>query len=268
MLMRAAMLSALLVVLPGLATAQSAADIISEAEAAHQAMAEDVRSFTVEVGGETNRYERQEQDGHYVYRLSESNGMATAQDMPVMGFLDASYLEGLKEAAVYAGTETIDGVATHALRIDDPEQLAAYPGMEDQDFQSLRSMRLYLRTDNLMPARLMFEAVMPEQENQGPFQVGPGPITFVMDFRDYREVDGLVYPFVTEVSNDMVEQMSPEQRQMMEQMQARMEQQMAQMSPEQRQMMEERMGSRFEEMQAMMRGEPVQRTVTSLTVND
>jgi hypothetical protein len=249
--------------------AQSAANIIDEADAAHQAMAQDIRSFTVETEGETNRYERSEENGRYIYRISNASGPASADDMPVMGFLDESYLQGLKEEAVYEGTESIDGVATHVLFVEDPSRLESYASMEGQEFQGLESMRFYLRTDNLMPARFLFKAVLPEDAMEGaPFQVGPGPITFQVDFRDYRTIDGLVYPFVTEMRNDMMEQMPEEQRRQMEQMRAQMEAQMEQMPPEQRQMMEERMGEQFAQMQAMMSGEPVRTTVTNVTVNE
>ena len=250
------------------AAAQSAADIIEQAEAAHQEMAEQVRSFTVETERETNRFVREEQDGHYVYRIRESSGSATAQEMPIMGGLETSYLNGLKEAATYEGTESIDGVSTHAIHVDDPSQLASYANVGEQEFQTLRSMRLYLRTDNMMPARIVFEAVLPEDAMEGaPFQIDD-PVTFQMDFRDYRTIDGLVYPFVTEMRNDMVEQIPEQQRQRMQQMRAQMEQQMEQMSPEQRRMMEEQMSEGFAQMQAMMSGEPVRTTVTNVTVNE
>lgn len=248
--------------------AQSAADIIDEADAMHQAMAQDIRSFTVETEDETNRYEREEQDGRYIYLISNASGPASADDMPVMGFLDTSYLEGLKEEATYEGTESIDGIEAHVLFVENPERLESYASMDDQEFQTLESMRFYIRTDNLMPARFAFEAVMPEDGMEGsPFQID-GPITFQIDFSDYRDIDGLVYPFVTEMSNDMLDQMPEEQRQQMEQMRAQMEQQMAQMNPEQRQMMEEQMGGQMEQMQAMMRGEPIRTTVNEVTVNE
>lgn len=272
MISRALWIGLLLCMMSSLATtpgmAQSAADIIDEMDAAHQAMAEGVRSFVVETENETNRYERTEQEGRYVYRLSDSGAPTSADEMPMLGFLDASYLEGLKEEAVYQGTEAIDGVEAHVLFVEDPSRLESYANMEGQEFQGLESMRFYLRTDNLMPARFLFKAVLPEDTMEGaPFQID-GPITFQVDFRDYRTTDGLLYPFVTEMQNDMMEQMPEEQRQRMQQMRAQMEQQMAQMSDEQREMMERQMGDQLAQMQAMMRGEPVRTTVTNVTVNE
>ena len=248
--------------------AQSAADIIDEMDAAHQAMAADVQSFVVETETETNRYERTEQDGRYVYRLSDSGAPTSADEMPMLGFLDDSYIDGLKAAAQYEGTESIDGVETHVLFIEDPSQLESYAELEGQEFQTLKSMRIFVRTEDFMPARFLFEAELPEDAMEGsPFQI-EGPITFQVDMRDYRNVDGLLYPFVTEMQNDMMEQMPEEQRQRMEQMQAQMEQQMAQMSEEQREMMQRQMGDQFEQMQAMMRGEPMRTEVTNVTVNE
>lgn len=251
---------------PGMA--QSAADIIDEMDAAHQAMAEGVRSFVVETENETNRYERTEQEGRYVYRLSDSEAPTSADEMPMLGFLEASYIDGLKAAAQYEGTESIDGVETHVLFIEDPSQLESYAELEDQEFETLESMRIFVRTEDFMPARFLFKAVLPEDAMEGaPFQLD-GPITFQVDMRDYRNIDGLLYPFVTEMQNDMMEQMPEQQRQQMEQMRAQMEQQMAQMSDEQREMMERQMGDQFEQMQAMMSGEPTRTTVTNVTVNE
>ena len=248
--------------------AQSAAAIIDEMDAAHQAMAEDVQSFVVETETETSRYERTEQEGRYVYRLGNSDSPTSADEMPMLGFLNESYIDGLKAAAQYEGTKSIDGVETHVLFVEDPSQLESYAELNNQEFETLKSMRIFVRTEDLMPARFLFEAELPDDAMEGsPFQV-EGPITFQVDMRDYRDVDGLLYPFVTEMQNDMMEQMPEEQRQQMEQMRAQMERQMEQMPEEQREMMRRRMGDQFEKMQAMMRGEPMRTEVTNVTVNE
>ncbi len=253
--------------------AQSAADIIDEMDAAHQAMAQNVTSFTVETDYETNRFERQEVDGRFVFRDVGAGAGASAEDMPMVGFLEASYLNALKEAAEYEGMETVDGADTHVLNIADTEAFSAYADLDAQDFESLESMRIFIRADDLMPVRFVFVATMSEEDMEGaPFQLD-GPVTFEVDFSDYRTVDGLTYPFVTEMRNDMMDQLPPEQRQQMqqqmEQAYEQFQQQMEQMPPEQRQMMEEQMGDQIAQMEAMMGGDTGMRIeVKSLTVNE
>lgn len=249
--------------------AQSAADIIDQMDAAHQAMAQNVTSFTVETQYDTNRYERQEVDGRFVFREVGSGDGASADEMPMVGFLDVSYIQALKEAAEYEGVESINGDQAHVLHIADTEAFSAFADLDAQDFEALESMRLFVRTSDLMPARFVFMARMPEEEMRGaPFQLD-GPVTFQVDFSDYRTVDGLTYPFITEMKNDLMDQMPPEQRQQMEQAREQFRQQMEQMPPEQRRMMEEQMGDQLAQMEAMMDGDTGMRVeVKSLTVND
>ncbi|MES3629528.1 MAG: hypothetical protein PPP56_05120 [Longimonas sp.] len=249
--------------------AQSAADIIDQMDAAHQAMAQNVTSFTVETQYDTNRYEREEVDGRFVFREVGAGDGASADEMPMVGFLDASYIQALKEAAEYEGVESVNGDQAHVLHIADTEALSAFADLDAQDFEALESMRIFVRSSDLMPARFVFVARMPEEEMRGaPFQLD-GPVTFQVDFSDYRTVDGLAYPFITEMKNDLMDQMPPEQRQQMEQAREQFRQQMEQMPPEQRRMMEEQMGDQLAQMEAMMDGDTGMRVeVKSLTVNE
>ena len=249
--------------------AQSAADIIDQMDAAHQAMAQNVTSFTVETQYDTNRYEREEVDGRFVFREVGAGDGASADEMPMVGFLDASYIQALKEAAEYEGVESVNGDQAHVLHIADTEALSAFADLDAQDFEALESMRIFVRSSDLMPARFVFVARMPEEEMRGaPFQLD-GPVTFQVDFSDYRTVDGLTYPFITEMKNDLMDQMPPEQRQQMEQAREQFRQQMEQMPPEQRRMMEEQMGDQLAQMEAMMDGDTGMRVeVKSLTVNE
>lgn len=233
------------------AAAQSVDTVVDDLRAAYQRQLESVDTYIVETTLYTSYNRKVTRDGTPSYetvtRLKGSEGSSVATETtPTMAY--GLHFDRLRQHAAYEGVETIDGVRSHALRVDDPERVIPEMGPD-----AAARMTYYIDAEQHVPVRLLL--------TPRPSGDGPQPSTVTIDMRDYRTVDGLTLPYRMEFRVDM--QLSDQQRQQMEQAMTQMEN----MPAQQRRMMEKMMGDQMDTMKQMMGGEPIVVEVQRVEVN-
>lgn len=253
----------------GVATlhAQTGEEIMRTALERYQERMEGIDDYTVvqeAMGFESVTYfERSEVDGHAVFLPRSRAGSAAARGAPANPY--ASFAE-VAQRAERTGELTVDGEACHVLVVTDFEGIDVWGsdgGPGGGAFTPERATFLVDRDEYLL-RRIGVSGTSTEQGE-------PRQVSFTADLRDYRDTDGVVHPWVTEVTVEgaraqMSEEEQEEMRRSLEEMRAQLEQ----MPEQQRQMMERMMGGQLEKMETMLaRGTmDVTVTVTEIRVNE
>ncbi|MEM6782770.1 MAG: hypothetical protein AAF624_03440 [Bacteroidota bacterium] len=144
----------------------------------------------------TTYYERDPDAGPLAYTTTTYvNGQASSGGPDSAGDPYAA-LACMKANASYVGTETVDGEDTHVVQIDDMGDCAeemgmgGQPGMEDG---SMESGTMYVDTDNYVLRRMDMNGTMNMDGNTA-------DVSATMTMSDYRTVDGLLHPWITEMA--------------------------------------------------------------------
>jgi hypothetical protein len=158
--------------------------------------------------------ETDEPDTTFYRKITLEDGIQTMQevsssrDTPSADYysFQRNY-EAIVNNAAYEGTETIDGRRAHVLLVDDISVLYqdAVSGMEDtavgQEGEAMRG-RLYIDANDYVLLRMSFDMQFSEEYTG----------TYDMNFKDYRNVDGMPYSFLAEMVIDGIsEQFSAEE---------------------------------------------------------
>jgi flavin-binding protein dodecin len=231
------------------ASAQSAEEVVNDALDRFEQRMEGVQSYTVvqtAMGFESSTtFERRTVDGHTVFVPRETQGSEAASRTP------QSYqamLTELGERGTHEGVESVDGRECHLLSLDDFSGGAfgdLSPSGDGGEWTPER-LRVWIDRDELLPRKMTMEGTVTREGEERPVTITALP-------RDYREVDGVVHPYRTEVRTEgLSPSMSPEERERMKASMEKMKKKMEQMSPEQREMMEQMMGGRLEKMEEML----------------
>lgn len=267
------------------ATGQSARDIMDEAVARYTERMEGIEDYTVTqavMGVEsTLHFTRQEIDGHVTFvpdlshlqaETPEATGEAGGTGPP--GQWDNNYFmqDAFIERMRVEGRETVNGHDTHVLVIDDFEGLDLSGLSIGGSGVTPRMMRMYLDTEEYLPRRMDMAGTMAGGE-------GSAELSTTVLLKDYREVDGMLYPFLVEIDSEglgeamgsaMTEGMSPEERSEMEQAMAQMEAELEKLPEAQRAMMRKMMEGQMQSGMAEMMDQAVRSIVvetTELVVN-
>jgi len=259
---------------PTTLTAQSAADILQSAADRHAENLRGIDDYTVVqevMGMTTTMYFERGPDGEFQSRIVGGVGGASTVSMSDFAPNEPEQFTRMAEAAVYAGTETLDGRQVHVIRYEDLSVLQDY--MESHGMGGDRggemvpeTMETWIDADRLVPLRLETHGTMTMNGRSG-------PVTSTVVMEDYREVGGMLYPFTTRIqTTGMAELMdiSPDQ---LEEMQSQMEEmtaQMERMPAAQREMMERMMGDQLDRLRDMLTSGAMAMTVTvvELRVNE
>jgi len=239
----------LLALVPAGLAAQSGEEIMRTALDRYEERMQGVENYTVVqevMGFESSTYfEKKEVEGHTVFLPREQMGSEAAQQAPESPY---SSMFELAERSTHEGTETVDGERCHVVSVTDFEGVDLWSPPEDAGDGEFtpRKATFHVDTDDYLIRKMMVDGTMTVQgENRD--------VSFTAHMRDYREVEGVVHPFVMEVSVEGLQAgMSPEQREQMRESMEQMRAQMDQMSDQQRQMMEKMMGGKLEEMEKML----------------
>lgn len=248
-------------------SAQSAEELLRTAMDRHQERMEGIQDYTVvqEVMGfqSTTYFERDERDGEVVFVPREEMGGGVADRLPDSPY--GSFVE-LASRASYDGTEEVDGRRTHVVTATDLEGTSFHQELADEDGElRVERITLWMDDDEHLLRRMRMEGTAALEGGD------PGPVTVTADLRDYREVDGMLHPFRTEVSLEgFGEQISDEQREEIRRSLDEAREQMQDMPESQREMMERMMGDQLEEMERMLLSGSMDVTITveELRVNE
>ncbi len=259
-------LLASLLIVPGQATAQSAADILSQAMERYEANLAGVEDLTVRqevMGFETTAYLVKETvNGHSVLRPADMD-LAGADLDPVddVGDLWTNphelYLE-LADRWSLDGQGSVGGTESWRLVLTDMEDLDW--GIGPDDAMAPDRIELDLAVDELHPLAMSMSGTGAQGQ----------PFTFRIHFSDYREVDGYRHPFLTRVETEgaVFGVSDAEMEQAMEGLRE-LEQQLEAMPEAQREMMESMMGDQIRMLEEMVAGGglDIELRVTELQVN-
>lgn len=243
---------------PAAVGAQSASEIMEDALDAYMERMKGVENYTVTqtvMGMESTVYfVREEMDGRATFVPDMSampGGMGEGADQSNMGRFDSNYFmrdEFIQRMRV-DGSEEVDGNDTWVLSVDD------FSGLDVNSFSGgtgsfePSSMRMYMDKDDYLPRRM-------DMSGSTEIQGQTHEVSTTVLLMDYREVDGLVYPFRMEVATEGLGDamgsamggMSEEDQARMDEMMADMEDQLADLPESQRAMVEKMMKGRMGEM--------------------
>lgn len=157
--------------------------------------------------------ETDEPDTTYYRKVTLQDGLQTMQevsssrDTPSADYhsFQQNY-DAIVDNSTYEGIETIDGRSAHVLLVDDISALyqGAVSGMEEtavgQEGEAMRG-RLYIDANDYLLLRMSFDMQFSEEYTG----------TYDMNFKDYRDVNGMPYSFLAEMVIDGIsEQFSAE----------------------------------------------------------
>lgn len=159
--------------------------------------------------------------------------------------------------AVLRGEESVDGREAYVITVNDLSGIdfGSLTGLDEGSGSFVpSSVTVWLDTERYVALRTSM-AGMVEMDGRD------NEVTFDIRMEDYREVDGMLHPFRTEIAIEgFGAALSDEQRQQMERARERMQRQLERMSDEQRAMAEQMMDERMPDM-ASMSGESMTATV-------
>ena len=245
------------------AAGQSAADVLETAMARFEDRMSGIDNYTVVMdvmGFEvTNYFEKEMVDGRPNFVLRNSSG----SEQQGAGLFYNGFMQ-VADRATLEGKQSIDGYDCHVVTVDDFSGVDFDPETPDdeEDFKP-RKGTFFLDTGDYLIRKLEMDG---EFQRDGDWY----PTTMKIDLKDYREVDGLLHPFVLEMSvaglnNAMSEEEMEQARESLEEM----KQQMEQMPASQRATVERMMKPRMEELERMLNSGSIQVTtqVKELKVN-
>lgn len=244
--------------LAGPARAQDAGEIIEDALEAYAESVEGIDDYTVTYdgfmgqGSLTTYYEKEIVDGYPVFRPVDVQGVDTGE-----GFNPYTRFPELAERAEYGGAETIDGVGTHRVVIDDLEGLdLAPPTGEGAEFRP-DAMTMWIDDDGLIRRMRMEGTTTAGGEAK--------PITVDVHLGDYRTVEGMPYPFEMAIAvegavaaSGMSEQELAEARRNLE----RLREQIEAMPESQQEQMRGILGPQLEQLESMVGAGAFEMTMT------
>lgn len=258
---------------PVTAHAQSAGEILGTALDRYEARMEGIDNYTVtqQVMGftTTTHFEKETVDGRPVFRVASTSFQGETTE-PSGGLDDETVtnpyrlLPELVERATLDGSETVDGLATWAVSIDDFSGLDfGSPAGGEGEFRPTRGT-FYLDKDEYLLRQMRVEG---EMEREGETT----PVTMLARMADYREVEGLLHPFRIHMRLEGISgALSDEERAEMQQQMEQLQQQLESMPESQREMAEGMLGPQLERMREMLSSGTMDMTlqVTELEVNE
>lgn len=238
--------------------AQSAREIMDTALQKYQQQTEGIQAYTItqEVMGTTisHRFVKREVEGHEVFVPAEdtlSGRLPQGWGNPYQMF------PALAERASLEGTTPLDGQPTWILKVKDFSGLdlqSMTPEGARGEFEP-DSITLYVGQDGHLLRGLSMEGRMAAGDSTRPIGVQA-------NFRDYRQIDGMMHPFVMDVSvRGMDAALTPAERRAARQQLQALEKKMEQMSDQQRQMMENMMGPQLKKLRQMLESGSMETTI-------
>lgn len=236
---------------PATAQAQSASEIIDRMMSEYAQRAEGIDNYTIvqDAMGMTMRsyFVKEMVDGNPIFRMQSTTAAGVTTGNPAGTDMDDFYAmaDAVKERATYEGRRTIDGTDLHELRISDLSGLGfGETDTGDMDFRPV-SGSIFLDVETYAPRRFEMEGEMTNDE-------GVHEVTSIVSMDDYREIEGMLFPFATTVTMDgLGAAIDDDMRAQFEEMKRELDN----MPEAQRRMVESMMADRFPEFEAMMSGE-------------
>lgn len=223
-----------------------AGDLILTALERYRERMEGVDDFVVvqETAGIETRafFEKRVIDGRPVFFLDGEG--ADDEDHPADPY---SVFPQLAERARLDGTELVDGEVCWLLHVDDLEGVD-FPGVSSAQAPAFEPRRtsLYLDQERLILRRMTLSGDFSRDTTVY-------PVTVDAQMQDYREVDGVLYPFRTVVSTEgLGAAISDDERRQAEEALEQLKTRLEAMPESQRRMLENALGEQIQQLEAIL----------------
>jgi outer membrane lipoprotein-sorting protein len=244
--------------------AQSAADILDRMISEYSNSISGIETMMVVTTME-GLIETDEPDTTYYRKATMEDGTVTMQevssgtDSPSADYYNFKRnYDIIVENATYEGTETIDGRSAHVLFIEDVSAFYGdmMGGTQPEEGEA-QSGRLYIDSSDYVLLRMSFDLQF-DEEYTGSVDI---------NMKDYREVDGMKMPFLTEMRIEGIsEQFSAEDLAEARQGLRELEQQMDNASGMQRRIMERTIRPQIERFERMLEEDGMSMRVVTQSV--
>ncbi len=248
---------AVVLALPSAATAQTAEEILMTSLEEYEQRMEGIENYTTvqeTMGFETElTFVRTEVEGRMVFVPKGQEG-----DGGGMSNFYRIYPE-IAERAELEGKESVDGEQCHVVAINDLSGLDLNQDMGQGAFVP-KSGLLYVDTDDHLIRKMQMEGEITRDGQTS-------PMTAVTVLSDYRDVEGLLHPYLlnitaTGLAAGMSEEDAANARKSLEEMEENLEG----MDPTQRAMVERMMGGQMENLRKMLESGQFEITVITKEV--
>ena len=177
-------------------------------------------------------------------------GMHTTSPMVDADFFSTEVFEHLKQNAVYAGSENIDGLNTHVIFLED---MRVFMDAFDDVDEPMGQLRLYFDNEHWVLRQMKFSAEAEIEE--GRVQV----IEPLVRMKDYRNINGMMIPFETSISvHGLTEYLSDAEREEAQRALLEFERELEQMPAQQRQMLEQMMSGQLEQLRNLLQEDSIE----------
>jgi hypothetical protein len=231
-----------------------AAGILDQMRDAYEKSIEKIDDYVMVTNLKTHYYKKAFDNGRPYFKVrseiqsrNRTREIASGTDFNPF---DPDIFDKLKEKATYKGTETIEGVTTHVLFID---EIDAGHELEIEGAESLRNIYFYVDPENWLIRQIKAEAdIEPEQGQKQTVHTH-------ISMSDYRWHEGMPVAYSTIMQIDgLMPEMSEQKRKEAQKSLEQMEREFADMPADQRKMMENMMGTSLEQMRRMVHGESME----------
>ncbi|MDR4988662.1 MAG: hypothetical protein RG741_07500 [Bacteroidales bacterium] len=229
-----------------------AAEILETVRQHYEKSIEGINDYVVVTEHFTTHYRKKFENGrpYFESRVDSESfwdsvsalGMHTSSPLVDFNFFDEDVFRYLKENIRYMGMETIDGMAVHVLYLDDMQIFA-----ESYDDGPMGDLHLYFDDEHWVLRKMRFSAQ--EELDEGYFVW----IEPVLRMEDYRNIEGMMIPFRTRITVEgLIGDLSEEER--LEVMAAleELERELEQMTPFEREMLEQMLSGQLDQLRSMI----------------
>lgn len=251
---------AVFLALPSAVTAQSAKEILMTSFEEYEQRMEGIASYTVvqeTMGFETELtfVQTKDDEGRTVFVLK---GQEEASGGGMSNFY--RMYPKIAERAELEGRESVDGEQCHILAINDFSGLDLDQEMGPRGDFVPKTGVLYVDTDDHLIRKMALEGeITADGETR--------PMTAVTVLSDYREVEGMLHPFLLQITaTGLAAGMSEEEAEEARKSLAEMEKNLEGMDDTQRAMVERMMGGQLEKLRKMLESGQFELTVVTKEV--
>lgn len=231
-----------------------AAEMLEQVRAQYEMSIRNIDDYKIVTSNFTTHYHKEYDNGR-PYFTSQTDtdsfwgsisGMGMDETSPMVNtdLFSPEIFEHLLMNSRYMGTERIDDLNTHVIFLDDMRVLMET--FDDMD-EPIGSLSMYFDDEHWVLRKMKFSA-MAEIEEGDVRMIEP-----VMRMKDYRNINGLMIPFKTNISvHGLSEYLSDEEREEAMAALEELEKELEQMPADQRSMLEQMMGGQLDQLRQML----------------
>ncbi len=235
--------------------AQDVNSIVNQMEAQYKQQLNKVKTYVVETNLHTSYFKRVKEDGERTYKISTkmkgNQGRVMSNSNRSTSTPYGFNYDALRKNAEYKGEKSINGTDTYVLYVKNPGSVMKGNNKKQGNFSD---GTYYIDQNEYVPVRMNIKS---KQTSGGKTRT----TTVVADMKDYKMIDGVNYPHLTEIDVDLG--LSESERKKMK----RSIKMIENMPKSQREKMKQKMGGNFERMKKMLSDSKMKVKVKSVKVN-